>query len=545
MAPSPPGSPKRPRRKCRAPKGNLPGRRRKSREPTAASLPSESRGGGGSGGGDKSLGLAALTPDPGEMQTAPPGSSRPCPHALARSEDAREKGGKGRQDTSRGWTWPRPAQEEGAGARGRGGRPRPKALKEAARGLCPETPAVSRGRPSSAGKGQAAGASARDPALEGAAAPSGAPNTRRRSSLRPASRKRKRQAAEGAEGRRDPPSSLASKAGGAPGAGEQGVGRGAGRPAGRALPPEPCAIERGTMVWFKFQNHPFWPAVVKSVSPAEQTARVLLIEADMPRESSGIRVPLRRLKPLDCAGQEKLLERARKVYGQGVNWCFSLISHYRDGLGRGSFAGSFLDYFAADCSYPLRRAIQEGPLRVDFPKVNYADLEDSEDEAALGGRKILPDRMRAARDRANQKLVDFIVKRKGADPHLLDIVKGRKRSRWLASFLRSGRYVICVETYLEDDDQLDVVVRHLQDIYREIDRNVLALTRDDKVSFVLEVLLPEAIICSIAALDGLDYKQAEQKYLQGPPVRYREKELFDRKVLRELSKRSARRLRAK
>lgn len=99
MAPSPPGSPKRPRRKCRAPKGNLPGRRRKSREPTAASLPSESRGGGGSGGGDKSLGHAALTPDPGEMQTAPPGSSRPCPHALARSEDAGEKGGKGRQDT--------------------------------------------------------------------------------------------------------------------------------------------------------------------------------------------------------------------------------------------------------------------------------------------------------------------------------------------------------------------------------------------------------------------------------------------------------------
>lgn len=52
--------------------------------------------------------------------------------------------------------------------------------------------------------------------------------------------------------------------------------------------------------------------------------------------------------------------------------------------------------------------------------------------------------------------MDFIVKRKGADDHLLDIVKGRKGSRWLASLLNSGRYVICTETYLEDEDQLDV-----------------------------------------------------------------------------------------
>lgn len=90
------------------------------------------------------------------------------------------------------------------------------------------------------------------------------------------------------------------------------------------------------MVWFKFQNHPFWPAVVKSVSQAEQTARVLLIEANMHAEMSGIRVPLRRLKPLDCKEKETLMKRARKMYEQSVNWCFSLISHYREGLTCGS-----------------------------------------------------------------------------------------------------------------------------------------------------------------------------------------------------------------
>jgi len=247
--------------------------------------------------------------------------------------------------------------------------------------------------------------------------------------------------------------------------------------------------------------------------------------------------------------KEKLMKRARKAYEQSVNWCFSLISHYREGLSRGSFGGSFLDYYAADISYPIRKAIQDGDVEIDFPKVNYADLEDSEEEASLGGerpcKKILPDRMRAARDRANQKLVDFIVKRKGADHHLLDIVKGRKESRWLASFLNSSRYVICVETYLEDEDQLDVVVRHLQEIYKQIDKKMLTLTRDDKVSFVLEVLLPEAIICSIAALDGLGYKEAERKYLRGPPVRYREKELFDKHILKEVRKRSATRGKAK
>lgn len=309
---------------------------------------------------------------------------------------------------------------------------------------------------------------------------------------------------------------------------------------------ETNTIERGMLVWFKFQDHPFWPAVVKSVSKNDKTARVLLIEGNMQFERRGVRVPLRKLKLLDCEEKFSLLRRAGKVYGQGINWCLSVIDRYTEDLACGSFRGSFMDYYTAPASYPLRRAIQEGDLRIDFPKVSYADLEDWEEETAPGGKrprkKLLPDRMRAAWDRANQKLVDFIVKRKGVDQHLLDIVKGRKPSRWLDDLWKSKREVFCIETYLEDEDQLHLVARHLQEISKKADQALLSLARGDQVRLTMEVLLPEAIICSIAALDELSYKEAEEKYLRGPPVHYREKELFETTILKAARKRSAARI---
>ncbi|KAH0509539.1 PWWP domain-containing protein MUM1 [Microtus ochrogaster] len=310
---------------------------------------------------------------------------------------------------------------------------------------------------------------------------------------------------------------------------------------------ETNTIERGMLVWFKFQDHPFWPAVVKSVSKNDKTARVLLIEGNMQFERRGVRVPLCKLKLLDCGEKFSLLRKASKVYGQGINWCLSVIDRYREDLACGSFQGFFMDYYTARASYPLRRAIQEGDLRIDFPKVSYADLEDWEETAPGGKRpckKLLPDHMRAAWDRANQKLIDFIVKRKGADQHLLDIVKGRKQSRWLDDLWKSKKEVFCIETYLEDEDQLHFVARHLQEISKEADHALLSLARGDQVRLTMEVLLPEAIICSIAALDELSYKEAEEKYLRGPPVHYREKEIFEKTILKAARKRSAARIRA-
>ncbi|XP_044906904.1 PWWP domain-containing DNA repair factor 3B-like [Felis catus] len=466
------------------------------------------------------------------------------------SEDDHKTGGKGNRDTSRGMSLHRTVKEKGTSAKDGGILPPlspsfnltlPKAHKEEAHDTYPRTLAVSSESSAFLGNVEDHGEVAWKPGLEGAAASSSAPKQRRCYSLGLANRKRKLQVTEFEKGLQELQPSVNSKAINPTTPIKKNANKEMGQVASMGFPQEPCPIEGGMMVWFKFQDHPFWPAVVKSVSQTEQTARVLLVEANMHCEMSGIRVPLRRLKHLDCKEKEKLIKRARKLYEQSVNWCFSLIAHYRESLRRGSFAGSFLDYYAADISYPIRKAIQDRDLEIDFPKVNYADLEDSEEETSLDGKrpckKILPDRMKAAQDRANQKLVDFIVKTKGADHHLLDIVQGRKQSRWLVSFRNSSRYVICVETYLEDEDQLDVVVRHLQEIYKQIDKKTLNLVRDDKVSFVLEVLLPEAIICSIAALDGLDYKEAEKKYLQGPPVHYREKELFDKNILKKIRKR--------
>ncbi|XP_036916285.1 PWWP domain-containing DNA repair factor 3B-like [Sturnira hondurensis] len=546
------GPQKQSHQKYRKPRGNSPRCLSKRKAPRSLSGRSE---GGDTPEGDKSQARTAAAPVPRQMRTRSSESASLCSDLPLLSADGREKEGKKKRGRPKVISRHSTARDNHAGAKNGGVPPSlspppssivtvPRGRKRKAPcGTCPKALAVSSECSAFSRNVEGPGEGAWKPGPTGAAHSSSAPSPRPRRSRRLASKPRKRWAPEAKKRQRQKPPqpSVASKATDPTTAMKKGVAEDVGQAISMAFPQEPSPIERGMVVWFKFQNHPFWPAVVKSVSQVERTARVLLIDANMLPERSGIRVPLRRLKHLDCKQKEKLMKRARKVYEQSVNWCFSLISHYREGLGRGSFVGSFLDYYAADISYPIRKAIQEGELEIDFPKVNYADLEDSEEESFLGGKtpckKILPDRKKAARDRDNQKLVDFIVKRKGADSHLLDIVKGRKQSRWLVSFLNSSRYVICVETYLEDDDQLDAVVRHLQEIYKQIDKNALTLTRDDKVSFVLEVLLPEAIICSIAALDGLDYKKAEEKYLQGPPVHYREKELFDKNILKKVRKR--------
>ncbi|XP_058147200.1 PWWP domain-containing DNA repair factor 4 [Dasypus novemcinctus] len=419
----------------------------------------------------------------------------------------------------------------------------PRALKEAARGSTPKTLAVPSEGSTFSENTEDPGAGPSKPHFKSAAASSSSSPPARRYSLRLANKKRKLHILELGhqmqERQRLPDAGAANPVK----AVKMAEGKEEGHHPGPASPQEPQPIERGTLVWFKSPDAPFWPAVVTSVKETEKTARVLLIEANLNRGRSGVRVPLRRLKHFDCAEKPELTKRARREHRDSVNWCLALVSDYRARRGLGSFMGTFLDYFAADVSYPIRKAVQEGYVEDTFPKVNYDNLEESEDETSQDGRrprkKILPDRMRAARDRANQKLVDFIVRRKGADDHLLDIIKGRKPSQWLTSFLNSNKYVVCFETYLEDDDQLDAVVKHLQEVYNQTDKKTLALIRCDKVKFVLEVLLPEAIICSISALDGLDYKRAEAKYLEGPPVHYREKELFDKKVLKERRKRAA------
>ncbi|XP_023572561.1 PWWP domain-containing protein MUM1 [Octodon degus] len=304
---------------------------------------------------------------------------------------------------------------------------------------------------------------------------------------------------------------------------------------------EPRSFEVGMLVWLKYQKYPFWPAVVKSVKRREKKASVLFIERDMNPKGRGITVSLRRLKHFDCKEKQALLDKAREDFDQAIGCCVSLITDYRVRLGCGSFAGSFLEYFAADISYPVRKSIQQNAEGTRFPQLSRGDPEEPEGSSPLEWRlpcrKVLPDRSRAARDRANQRLVEYIVKARGAESHLHAILKHGKPSRWLKMFLSSGQYVMCLETYLEDEEQLDRVVKYLQGVYQDVDGDELVQASGDRIRFILDVLLPEAIICAISAVDSVDYKTAEEKYIRGPSLGYREKQIFDNQVLEERSRR--------
>ncbi|KAM7134710.1 PWWP domain-containing DNA repair factor 3A isoform 2-T2 [Macrochelys suwanniensis] len=310
---------------------------------------------------------------------------------------------------------------------------------------------------------------------------------------------------------------------------------------------EPCSIEPGMLVWCKLPRYPYWPAVIKRVTRKYKKANVLLIEGGMiDKKAKGFSIGLRNLKHFDCQEKQKLIDKAKEDYSQEIEWCIELIADYRIRVGCRSFTGSFLEYCADDImfldavtlrlaflsGYPVRKEVNQGKIQMTFPIIAEEDLEESLSETTpiKPSKKVLPDRMRAARDKANSKIVDFIVKTKGAEEHLLSILKSKKQSRWLREFLNSSQYMTC-ETYLEDEEQLDLVVNYLQEVCHEIDTRKLDVKNGDRVKFILDVLLPEAIIYAISAVDDIDYKKAEEKYIKGPSVSKREREIFDTEIL--------------
>ncbi|NXY23208.1 MUM1 protein, partial [Atrichornis clamosus] len=284
--------------------------------------------------------------------------------------------------------------------------------------------------------------------------------------------------------------------------------------------PEPKFFEEGMLVWCKLRRYPYWPAVVKAVKRKHRRACVLFIDGTTNEKKKGFSVSLKSLKHFDCEEKQELIERAKENYSREIEWCLQLILDYRIRVGCHSFTGSFLEYFAADISYPVRKEGYQSVVQMAFPNTEGEGVGESSSDTSpqKPPRKLLPDRTRAARDRENKKLVEFIVKTKGAEEHLLGILKSGKQSRWLKKFLNSSRYMTCVETYLEDEEQLDLVVDYLKEVYREMDTRNLHQILGDGIRFISDVLLPEAIICAIAAVDDIDYEKAEEKYIKGPPV---------------------------
>ncbi|NXE98342.1 MUM1 protein, partial [Menura novaehollandiae] len=283
---------------------------------------------------------------------------------------------------------------------------------------------------------------------------------------------------------------------------------------------EPKFFEEGMLVWCKLRRYPYWPAVVKAVKRKHKRACVLFIDGTTNEKKKGFSVSLKSLKHFDCEEKQELIERAKENYSREIEWCLQLILDYRIRVGCHSFTGSFLEYFAADISYPVRKEGYQSVVQMAFPNTEGENVGESSSDTSpqKPPRKLLPDRTRAARDRENKKLVEFIVKTKGAEEHLLGILKSGKQSRWLKKFLNSSRYMTCVETYLEDEEQLDLVVDYLKEVYREMDTRNLHQILGDGIRFISDVLLPEAIICAIAAVDDIDYEKAEEKYIKGPPV---------------------------
>ncbi|NXM30677.1 MUM1 protein, partial [Oxyruncus cristatus] len=294
----------------------------------------------------------------------------------------------------------------------------------------------------------------------------------------------------------------------------------------------PQSIEKGMLVWCKLRRYPYWPAVVKAVKQKHRKACVLFIDGTTNEKKKGFSVSLKSLKHFDCEEKQELIERAKENYPQEIEWCIQLIRDYWVRVGCHSFTGSFLEYFAADISYPVRKQGHQSEVEMTFPDTEEEDLGESslEDSPQKPLRRLLPDRSRAARDRENKKLVEFIVKTKGAEEHLLGILKSGKKSRWLKKFLNSYWYVTRVETYLEDEEQLELVFDYLKEVYREMDTTNLRQILGDGIKFISDVLLPEAIIYAIAAVYDIDYKKAEEKYIKGPPVTKRERELFDEQI---------------
>lgn len=143
--------------------------------------------------------------------------------------------------------------------------------------------------------------------------------------------------------------------------------------------------------------------------------------------------------------------------------------------------------------YPVRKEAHQNLFQMSFFKMEEADFKESLSEAmpAKPTKKVLPDRMRPARDKANEKLVEFIVKAKGADKHLQAILKREKQSQWLKEFLDPPPYLNYIETYLEDDEQQELVINYLREVYQEVGTKKLRLRNGDSIRLILDVLFPE------------------------------------------------------
>ncbi|XP_056599244.1 PWWP domain-containing DNA repair factor 3B isoform X2 [Triplophysa dalaica] len=309
---------------------------------------------------------------------------------------------------------------------------------------------------------------------------------------------------------------------------------------------KPSSISEGLCVWCKLRKYPYWPAVVKSVNHKIKKASILFIDGyiiDQKRNKKGFSVSMRTLKPFNCEDYNLLVDIAKAKYGSALTWSLELISDYKIRIGCGSFVGSLIEYCAADISCPVRRKYTEGTSVLTFPSQEILSEEnhnfDNSEDIILAehddlSKKVLPDRAKAARNRANVHLVDFIVNRRKVENRLLAVINGDESSQWIRALRKPTRQ--WVDVYLEDEEQVDKVYSYLKEVCDSSPHTNACLERiqADRISFILDVLLPEAIIHAIAGVHKLSLEKAEEKYRSGPCFSNRERQEFDMMIEQQM-----------
>lgn len=81
------------------------------------------------------------------------------------------------------------------------------------------------------------------------------------------------------------------------------------------------------------------------------------------------------------------------------------------------------------------------------------------------------------------------------------VIRGQVQSRWLRYFQRSDKRFFGVETYLEDNTQLDKMYCYLTEVYETAVPALpgkAAAQYMERIPFVLDVLLPEVCHTAVA-----------------------------------------------
>ncbi|KAK7913347.1 hypothetical protein WMY93_013558 [Mugilogobius chulae] len=180
----------------------------------------------------------------------------------------------------------------------------------------------------------------------------------------------------------------------------------------------------------------------KKIEPQNKRASILVVDENLIQQKRGkkyllifFNVSLKTLKPYECEEFNELIRKAKEKYNVAIQQSVDLIEDYIMRKGIGSFSGTFVEYCSHNISYPVRRKYQAISERLSFSNdiemeesFSGDDNEDSfseqqEAEDLKSSKRLLPDRTYAAHNRANEKLVNFIVKQHMVDQHLLAIIQ--------------------------------------------------------------------------------------------------------------------------